>query len=33
MQEKRVGLSHGAKLNSLIFFGLILLRGLNTPPR
>ena len=33
MQEKRVGLSLGAKLNSLVFFGLILWRGLNTPPR
>ena len=28
MQEKRVGLSRGAKLNSLVFFGLILRVGL-----
>lgn len=33
MQEKRVGLSHGAKLNSLVFYVLILSCGLNTPPR
>ena len=33
MQEKRVGLSLGAKLNSLVFFGLTLLRGLSIPPR
>lgn len=33
MQEKRVGLSLGAKLNSLVFFVLIPLCRLSIPPR